>query len=79
MTIYGQRFTGATDVRFNGVSASFSVASDTRITATVPAGATTGPIAVTGPGGTATSATNFTVGPTTIYSVYVPLVFKNYQ
>ncbi|MGQ9677551.1 MAG: S8 family serine peptidase, partial [Chloroflexota bacterium] len=73
VTIYGQRFTGATDVRFNGVSASFSVASDTRITATVPAGATTGPIAVTGPGGTATSATNFTVGPTTIYSVYVPL------
>jgi hypothetical protein len=37
------------------------VNSDTKITATVPAGATTGKIQVTTSGGTATSSTAFTV------------------
>jgi len=41
----------------------FSVVSDAQITATVPAAATTGPIAVTTPGGTGTSAASFTVIP----------------
>jgi Domain of unknown function (DUF1929)/Concanavalin A-like lectin/glucanases superfamily/Kelch motif len=60
--ITGTNFTGASAVTFNNVAASqFSVASPTRITATVPPGATSGRIRVTTAGGTATSATDFTV------------------
>jgi IPT/TIG domain-containing protein/List-Bact-rpt repeat protein len=61
VTISGTNFTGATAVTFNTVNASFIVTSDTAIQATMPAGATTGPLSVTTPGGTAPSATNFTV------------------
>jgi RHS repeat-associated protein len=49
------------EVKFNGVTATVTAASATSLTATVPSGATTGPITVTMRGGTATSATNFTV------------------
>src|SRR2546430_2378114 len=61
VTISGTNFAGTTAVAFNGVSASFTVNSATSIQATVPAGATTGTIRVTAPGGTATSAGSFTV------------------
>jgi len=63
-TINGTAFTGATSVTFNGVSAAFTVGSSVAITATVPSGATTGPVVVTTAAGTATSPTNFTVTPT---------------
>jgi YD repeat-containing protein len=49
-------------VTFNGSVATVVSASPTRLVATVPAGATTGPITVAAPGGSATSDRPFTVG-----------------
>jgi len=64
VTITGTSFTGATKVTFGGVKATaFTVDTDSQITATVPTGAVTGKIQVTTAGGTATSATTFTVLP----------------
>ena len=61
VTINGSNFTGAGSVKFNGTSATFTINSASKITATVPSGATTGKISVTTPGGTATSSASFTV------------------
>jgi uncharacterized repeat protein (TIGR03803 family) len=61
--ILGNKLTGATSVTFNGTSASFTVASSSEITASVPGGATTGPVQVTTPSGTLTSNVNFQVMP----------------
>ena len=61
VTINGTNFISPSAVRFNGVNATFTVNSTTQIVATVPTGATTGPITVIQPSGTATSAGNFTV------------------
>ena len=60
VTITGQDLAGATEVRFNGAIASFNVFGD-QINASVPAGATTGPITVVTSGGTAVSSDVFAV------------------
>ncbi len=62
--ILGQGFTGTTKVSFNGTSAPFAVnKAGTFLTATVPAGATTGYVTVTTPHGTLTSNVPFRVIP----------------
>ena len=72
VTLTGTAFGDASCVEFNGVSASYNLDSATQITATVPAGATTGTIAVTTPGGTGTSAAIFTVIPTPTITGFTP-------
>jgi hypothetical protein len=57
----GQGFTGTTAVSFNGTAATFTVMSDTYLTAVVPNGATTGFVTVMTPGGTLTSNKEFRV------------------
>ena len=62
--ILGQGLTGTTSVTFNGLAAtSFTVVSDTYMTAVVPTGATTGAVVVTTPGGSRTSNVSFRVSP----------------
>ena len=63
VTISGIHFVGTTKVSFNGTGATFTVKSTNTITATVPAGATSGPITVTNAGGSFRSTANFTVLP----------------
>ena len=59
--ILGSNLTGATSVTFNGTPATFTVSSSTFITATVPAGATTGTVQVVTPGGALSSNLPFRV------------------
>lgn len=61
VTLTGSGLTSTTAVSFGGSAAFFKVASDTKVTAIVPAGAVSGPITVTTAGGTATSVGRFTV------------------
>ena len=61
VTLTGSGLTSTTTVSFSGSAATFKVVSDTQVTATVPAGAVSGPITVTTAGGTATSTGRFTV------------------
>jgi uncharacterized repeat protein (TIGR03803 family) len=62
--ILGQGFNGAKAVSFNGTAAKFNISSDTFLTATVPAGATTGVVTVTLASGSLKSKRNFRVPPT---------------
>jgi uncharacterized protein (TIGR03437 family) len=59
--ILGTDLTGATSVTFNGVAATFKVASSSEITTTVPSGATTGTVKVVTPSGTLSSNVSFRV------------------
>jgi uncharacterized repeat protein (TIGR01451 family) len=61
--ISGQNFLGATAVKFNGVSASFTVLSNSTLQAIVPAGSSSGFITVTTPAGTFSSSTTFSIDP----------------
>jgi hypothetical protein len=61
--ILGQGFTGTSSVSFNGTPATFTVKSDTDLTATVPAGATTGFVTVATPRGTLKGNKIFRVTP----------------
>jgi uncharacterized repeat protein (TIGR03803 family) len=62
VTITGTGFTQTNGVGFgDNLPAQFTVNSDTQVTATVPAGAKTGPVGVLTKGGTAISSSTFTV------------------
>ncbi len=63
ITLRGAAFVGTTAVTFNGTSAVSVVDASGYITATVPVGATSGPITVTNAGGNTTSKSSFTVLP----------------
>jgi hypothetical protein len=73
--IQGWNFTGATSVAFNGTPADFSVDSNSEIHATVPDGATSGPISVTTPEGIAASKSSFTISssPAPAISSFTPM------
>jgi hypothetical protein len=61
VTITGTGLEQTTKVTIDKIAATFTVDSDTQITATVPTGAGTGKITVITKGGSATSSTSFTV------------------
>ncbi len=61
VTFNGTGLAQTTKVTIDKISTSFTVVSDSEITAAVPAGAATGKIVVTTKGGSVTSSTNFTV------------------
>lgn len=61
--ILGTQLIGATSVTFNGVAANFKVVLPSEILTSVPAGATTGTVRVTTPGGTLSSNVPFRVIP----------------
>jgi hypothetical protein len=61
VTITGTGLTQTTGVSFNGKKATFTVNSDTEITADVPTGATSGKVEVITKGGQVLSSTSFTV------------------
>uniref|UniRef100_UPI0024581CEC beta strand repeat-containing protein n=1 Tax=Nocardia abscessus TaxID=120957 RepID=UPI0024581CEC len=71
VTLTGTGFTATTAVRFGAVSASFTVVSDSEISATVPPGAGTVGVTVTTPGGTSNSV-GYAYVPAPILASVVP-------
>ncbi len=73
VTITGSKFTGATEVTFNGTLAStFTVDSDNQIRANVPSGATTGKISITNADGTGSTVDDFIVIVSPVISSFTP-------
>ena len=73
VTLTGTHLYEATAVAFNGVRApEFEVVSGTSIEVIVPHGATSGPISVVAPGGTAVSTEPFTVVPPPTLTRFTP-------
>ena len=73
VTITGSKFTGATEVAFNGTPAStFIVDSDNQIRANVPSGSTTGKISVTNADGTGSTVDDFIVIVPPVISSFTP-------
>ena len=66
VTVDGRNFIAITSVTFNGVDADFNILTDSQLLATVPSGATTGPITVTNPAGTGISDMDFEITPVQI-------------
>lgn len=66
ISIFGSGFTGTTQVTFNGTAAAFSIINDGELSATVPAGASSGTIVVTTSCGSANSPGAFTVIPPSV-------------
>ena len=70
VTLTGTNFTGATGVSFNGTAAStFGVTNATTATATVPAGATSGSVTITTPGGTSNGLAFTVIAPPSVTSI----------
>ncbi len=72
VAITGTNLTWTTQVTFNGLAAAFSVQSDSRVNATVPAGATSGPVSLTSSGGSAAAGTFTVTMPAPVISTVAP-------
>ena len=73
VTITGTNFISVTEVAFNGLPAqAFTIDSDSQLRTTVPSGATSGPISLTTPSGSASSAIDFIVTTPPVISGFSP-------
>jgi IPT/TIG domain-containing protein/flagellar hook capping protein FlgD/alginate lyase len=72
VTVHGTGFMTASVVRFNGTAAVFTIDTDALLRATVPMGATSGPVSVTNPAATGTTAASFTVIPAPTITFFIP-------
>jgi hypothetical protein len=77
VTINGSNFANVTSVTLNGISATFNIVSATQITATVPSGASSGPISVAISNCTASSSASFTVSSGQASSISTGTVSRN--
>jgi len=77
--IYGSNLGSASEVTFNGVSASYVINSPVQVTATVPTNSTPGPISITTPAGTAISSDSFIVTGSTVDLVVKKTHFGNFS